>query len=237
MMAPAPGPQATPTQAEERGAALALLPIAATLDYYALPASLQAQPLVQFAPQIVAYLVFGLWATCNRDIVSRLGLGKGNIRNGLRWGLLTGLLLGGLNTFVILSAYPHLGYDISFLKTTPHARLPLLVMVPWFICSIAFIVELNFRGFLLGRLAALESGLWRSGLAQRLSPLALITSALIFAFDPFMVNTFQHLHWIALWDGLIWGIMWWKTKNLYATIVAHAVEVTVMYLAVRTALS
>jgi len=236
MTAPEPGLRATPTQAKERGAALALLPAAATLSFYALPASLQEQTLVQFVPQILAYLALGLWAMYNRDIVSRLGLEKGNIRDGLRWGLLTGLLLGCLNTFVILSTYPHLGYDISFLKTTPHGRLPLLVMAPWFICGIALFVELNFRGFLLGRLAALESGLWRCGLAQRLSPLALITCALIFAFDPFIVNTFQHLHWIALWDGLIWGIIWLCTRNLYITIVAHAVEVIMMYSAVRTAI-
>jgi membrane protease YdiL (CAAX protease family) len=236
MMAPEPGPHATPAQAKERGAALALLPTAATLDFYALPASLQEQTLVQFAPQILAYLALGLWATHNRGIVSRLGLEKWKVRDGLRWGLLTGLLLGCLNTFVILSAYPHLGYDISFLKTTPHGRLPLMVMAPWFICGIALFVELNFRGFLLGRLAALESGLWRSGLPQRLSPLAVITCALLFAFDPFMVNTFQHLHWIALWDGLIWGVIWLRTRNLYITIVAHAVEVIVMYSAVRTAI-
>ena len=235
-MGPEPGPHATPAQAKERGAALALLPTAATLDFYALPASLQEQTLVQFAPQILAYLALGLWATHNCDIVSRLGLEKWKVRDGLRWGLLTGLLLGCLNTFVILSAYPHLGYDISFLKATPHGRLPLLVMAPWFICGIALFVELNFRGFLLGRLAALESRLWRSGLAQRLSPLALITCALIFAFDPFMVNTFQHIHWIALWDGLIWGVIWLRTRNLYITIVAHAVEVIVMYSAVRTAI-
>jgi len=236
MMAPEPGPHATSAQAEERGAALALLPIAATLGFYVLPASLQVQTLVQFAPQTIAYFALGFWATHNRDIVSRLGLEKGDARDALRWGLLTGLLLGCLNTFVILSAYPHLGYDISFLKTTPHGRLPPLVMAPWFICGIALFVELNFRGFLLGRLAALESGLWRSGLAQRLSPLALITCALTFAFDPFMVNTFQHLHWIALWDGLIWGIIYLRTRNLYITIVAHTVEVIVMYSAVRTAI-
>jgi len=236
MMAPEPGPHTTPAQAEEWGAALALLPIAATLGFYALPASLQEQTLVQFAPQILAYLALGLWATHNRGIVSRLGLEKWKVRDGLRWGLLTGLLLGCLNTFVILSAYPHLGYDISFLKTTPHGRLPLMVMAPWFICGIALFVELNFRGFLLGRLAALESGLWRSGLPQRLSPLAVITCALLFAFDPFMVNTFQHLHWIALWDGLIWGIIWLRTRNLCITIVAHAVEVIVMYSAVRMAI-
>ena len=236
MMAPEPGPHTTPAQAEEWGAALALLPIAATLGFYDLPASLQEQTLVLFAPQILSYLALSFWAAHNRNIVSRLGLEKGNVRDGLRWGLLTGLLLGCLNTFVILSAYPHLGYDISFLKTTPHGRLPLLVMVPWFICGVALFVELNFRGFLLGRLAALESRLWRSGFAQRLSPLALITCALTFAFDPFMVNTFQHLHWIALWDGLIWGIIWLRTRNLCITIVAHAVEVIVMYSAVRMAI-
>jgi len=109
-------------------------------------------------------------------------------------------------------------------------------MVPWFICGIAIFVELNFRGFLLGRLAALESGLRKAGITQRLSPFALITCALLFAFDPFMVNTFQYLHWIALWDGLIWGIIWLRTYNLYITIVAHAAEVTIMYLAVRAVL-
>ena len=236
MPAPEPGLHETPTQAKEWGAALVLLPIVTTLGFYALPTLLQEQPLVQFAPQIVAYLALGFWARHNHDFVSRLGLARRNVRDGIRWGLLTGLLLGCLNTFVILFAYPHLGYDIDFLKTTLHGRLPLLVMVPWFICGIAFFVELNFRGFLLGRLAALESELWRPGVAQRLSPLALIASSLIFAFDPFMVNTFQHLHWIAVWDGLIWGIIYLRTRNLYITIVAHAVEVIAMYSAVRTAI-
>ncbi len=236
-MAPEPNPPVPPAQAKEWGAALALLPIAATLAFYALPTSLQKQTLVLFAPQIAAYLALSFWAAHNRDVISRLGLEKGNLRNGLRWGLPTGLMLGYMNTFVLLSAYPHLGYDISFLKTTPHGRLPLMAMVPWFICGIAFLIELNFRGFLLGRLSALESGLWRSGFAQRFSPLALTTSALIFAFDPFMVNTFQHLHWIAVWDGLIWGAIYLRTRNLYITIVAHAVEVMVMYSAVRFALS
>ena len=237
MTAPESGPHVIPTQTKEWGAALAVLPITATLGFYALPASLQEQTAVLFAPQIVAYLAFGLWAARNGNIVSGLGLEKRTFRDGVRWGLLTGLLLGCLNTFAILFVYPHLGYDIDFLKITPHGRLPFLVMVPWFICVIAFFVELNFRGFLLGRLAALESRLWRSGVVQRFSPLALIASALIFAFDPFMVNTFQDLHWIAVWDGLIWGAIWLRTRNLYITIVAHAVEVIVMYSSVKFALS
>jgi hypothetical protein len=172
MTSPEPGLHKTPTQAKEWGAGLGLFPIVATLIYYALPAQLQEQPLAQFAPQIVAYFALGFWAMHNHKFVSRLGLAKEKVRDGLRWGVLTGLLLGCLNTFVILSVYPHLGYDINFLKTTLHGRLPLLIMLPWFICGIALFVELNFRGFLLGRLAALELELWRSELAQRHSPLA-----------------------------------------------------------------
>src|SRR5262245_15135035 len=231
-----PDSHATSAQAEERGAVLALLPTASTLAFYSLPPAIQAQTLIQFVPQVLAYLALGLWATRNHDIVSRLGMAKGNVRDGLRWGLLTGLLLGCLNTFVILSVYPHLGYDINFLKTTLHGRLPFLVMLPWFICGIALFVELNFRGFLLGRLAALESEIWRSELAKLHSPLSLIASSLIFAFNPYMVNTFEYLHWIAVWDGLIWGFIYMRTRNLYITIVAHAVEVMAMYSAVRAAI-
>jgi len=218
------------------GAALALLPIGATFGYYGLPASLKAQLLVQFIPQFLAYVGLSLWATRASDVAVRLGLERRTVRNGVQWGILTGLLLGGLNTFVILSVYPSLGYDITFLKQTPHGRLPVLLMVPWLICGIALFIELNFRGFLLGRLADLESH-WR-GTDSRKRPalLALAVSSLTFAFDPFMVNTFQHLHWIALWDGLIWGTIWLRTRNLWMTIVAHAVEVIVMYSAVRAAI-
>ena len=236
MTEPEPGPHATPTQAEERGAALALFPIAATLDFYALPVSLQEQTLVQFLPQIIAYVSFSLWAMLNQTIAPRMGLCPYGLRAGLRWGLLTGLLLGGFNTLIMLRVVPHMGYDITFLKATPHAQLPVILMIPWFICGIALFVEVNFRGFILGRL--LEWG--RQLLGPAFSPLAgtiaVGISAITFAFDPFMVNTFQYLHWIALWDGLIWGIIWLKTKNLYATIVAHAVEVLVMYCALRSSL-
>jgi hypothetical protein len=87
MTSPEPGPRATSAQAEERGAALALLPAASTLAYYTLPPAIQAQTLIQFLPQILAYLALGLWAMRNRDIVSRLGLAKENVGDGLRCGL------------------------------------------------------------------------------------------------------------------------------------------------------
>jgi membrane protease YdiL (CAAX protease family) len=220
----------------EWGPGLALLPIAATLVYYVLPASLQAQTAVQFAPQLLAYAALFLWASRNPAPWPRLGLMRGTIRDGLRWGMVTGLLLGALNTCVILAVFPFLGYDITFLRQTPHGLLPLYVMVPWMIAVIAFFVEMNFRGFILGRLAALESCLWNSGADSRFRPLALLTTSLLFAFDPFMVHTFQHLHWIAVWDGLIWGAIRLRTGNLYSTIMAHAVEVLIMYSAVRMAL-
>lgn len=233
----ATGPdQPAPSQVVTMGAALPLLPIGATFGYYGLPASLREDLFVQFVPQLLAYAALSLWASHTSQVSFQLGLEKEKVWDGLRWGVVTGLLLGSLNTFVILAAYPSLGYDITFLKQTPHGRLPVLVMVPWFICGITLFVELNFRGFLLGRLVELESH-WRgSHPSQRLSPLALTASTLTFAFDPFLVNTFRYLHWIALWDGLVWGIIWLKTRNLWMTIVAHALEVIIMYSAVRIAI-
>jgi membrane protease YdiL (CAAX protease family) len=231
-----PGRLGISVQATERGALLALLPIAATIDYYALPDSLQEQVLIQFAPQLIGYLALVLWAVHNDCVPRRLGLERERWNRGAKVGAVTGLLLGCLNSLVILLVLPWLGWDITFLTQTPHARVPVMVMVPWCIAVIAIAVEINFRGFLLGRLAALESDLWPQPALKQLSPAALLTSALVFATDPFMVNTFKQLHWIALWDGLIWAVLWIRTRNLFATIVAHAIEVIIVYSAVRTVL-
>jgi membrane protease YdiL (CAAX protease family) len=79
-------------------------------------------------------------------------------------------------------------------------------------------VEINFRGFILGRLESV------------LGPVpAIVLSALVFSFDPFMTATFHELHWIALWDGIVWGTLTWRLGSLWPAIVAHAVEVIVMY--------
>lgn len=236
MPTPEPNGLATTVQANERRTPLALLPIAATAAFYMLPASWQEHTLVQFAPQLLAYLALALWAMHNRPLLPLLGLHPRGWKPGLRWGLVTGLGLGCLNTVLILNAMPAMGFDIAFLKNTPHARIPLAIMLPWFILCIAVFVEINFRGFLLGRLASLESRFFSRPLTPYPSPLALFLSALTFSFDPFMVATFQHLHWIGIWDGLVWGAIRLQTNNLYIPIVAHAVEVMVMYSAVRAAL-
>jgi hypothetical protein len=115
-------------------------------------------------------------------------------------------------------------------------------MVPWFIIVIAMAVELNFRGFLLGRLLvffdeALQTGPPSATRIRMNFFLPLSISALTFSFDPFMVTTFRHLHWIALWDGLVWGWLWMRMHNLYAVMTAHAVEVAIVYLIIRGVLA
>lgn len=186
------------------------------------------------------YLVLGLWATRNSDSLKGLGLFPHGQLLGIQWGVLTGLLLGVFNTFVILWVVPRLGGDILFLKETPHANMPTLVMVPWGILIIAMGVELNFRGFLLGRLEVLFHQSFRGVTPQSLNTgtvVAVVISAIVFAFDPFMVMTFQHLHWIAVWDGLIWGWIFVRMRNLAVVIVAHAVEVVILYSCIKTALT
>ncbi|MGC3973570.1 MAG: hypothetical protein QM771_04205 [Nitrospira sp.] len=217
---------AYPIQRNERGAALALLPLTATFLYYASPHALQQQILYQFFPQFCAYAAFLTWSRINGATATRLGLTRSLIPQGLRWGIATGLALGTVNVLVILYLLPWLGADYRFLADTPHAKIPLFLMLPWFILFIASMVELNFRGFVLGRLLGL-------GLP---AALAVPLSALLFAFDPFLMATFQHLHWIAVWDGLVWGSLWVAFRNLYVTIVAHAVEVILLYSVMRMVL-
>lgn len=225
----------------ERLAWLAWIPMLATGSYYVLPEGLQEHLLVQFVPQLLGYLCLFLWWTSNDCVIERLGLATKQLLGGLRWGSLTGGGLGAWNLCVILLGIPWLGGEIDFLKETPHAQMPLWAMVPWTILMIACLVELNFRGFLLGRLAiVLQTCRWaheeNEQKASTRVVLAIGLSALTFAFDPFMVATFRHLHWIAVWDGLIWGWIYMRTRNLYTVIIAHAVEVVVLYLGVRAVL-
>jgi hypothetical protein len=231
------------TRHGEKAAGLALLPPLATIGFYLLPSHWQSQLVVQWIPQLIAYLALGFWAFHNVGLRSKLGLESDKIRPGLGWGAITGIILGCVNTGVILYLVPAIGEDIDFLRHTPHAHIPVWIMIPWFILIIATAVELNFRGFLLGRLLVLFSPIRKKMKASSPHVLLLATllplgiSAFTFSFDPFMVSTFRHLHWIAVWDGLIWGWMWIRMNNLYAVITAHAMEVIIVFLLVREALA
>jgi membrane protease YdiL (CAAX protease family) len=216
-MAPAP------TSSSEKFAWLALLPILATCLYYALPASLQRNLWITFSPQLLAYVALLLWVFSNPGWRTALRLDINGIRSNLKWGVLVGVALGAVNLSLILQVIPVLGGDITFLRQTPHAQAPMWVMFPVGIAVIGTLVELNFRGFQLGRLLVL----FGDPPAGRIA--ALVMSALVFSYDPFMVCVFQHLHWIALWDGLVWGILLLRTGNLYATMAAHVVEVWILY--------
>ncbi len=221
----------------ERSAWLAWLPIGATALFYALPSDFQSHRAIQFLPQVLAYVALAVWSTCNTSLTARLGLQPSRVGQGLRWGLATGLILGSLNVAVILWIVPALGQGITFLRDTPHARIPAAVMLPWSIAAIAVFVEVNFRGFLLGRLLVLAERMAPALPPPLASGLAVAFIALTFSFDPFLVVTFQHLHWIAVWDGIVWGMLWLYLRNLYAPIVAHAVEVMVVYSIVRAVLA
>jgi len=224
----------------EQWPSLALLPIAGTIIFYLLPHSFQEFTMAQFMPQILAYIGLGIWASTNQNLTMRLGIQATKVWTGLQWGCVVGLLLGIGNAFIILDIVPTLGKDITFLAETPHAQVPIVLMIPWIITMIAVLVEFNFRGFLLGRLMTLIQHLLRPSGNHSINfnhTMAIFLSALIFAFDPFMVSTFQHLHWIAVWDGIIWGWMWIRLRNLYAVMAAHAIEVMVLYLWIKDALT
>ncbi len=223
----------------ERATWLALIPIGLTAGFYILPVPARQNLFLQFVPQLAAYGVLIIWWKANGDALPALGLSRGVLKQGVGWGIATGGILGAVNSTVILWLVPGIGGDVLFLADTPHARLPVLVMIPWFTILIAIGVELNFRGFLLGRLECLCCR-WLP--ATRVSGLrlgaivAMLTSALVFAFDPFMVMTFRHLHWIAVWDGLIWAVLFVRWRNLVTVIVAHALEVMILYLSVKAVL-
>jgi hypothetical protein len=207
----------------ERDAWLVCLPLVATAVYYNLPTSARANSWLIFGPQIVGYAALAMWMLRNQRPWTLLGLNLATIPTGLRQGSIVGVALGTANLLIILWVIPALGGDIDFLRDTPHARAPFWIMFPFGIAIIGILVELNFRGFQLGRLATL---LGPSRLGQIA---AVMLSAVSFAWDPFMAHVFRSLHWIALWDGLVWGFLLLRSRSLYATIAAHTIEVLILY--------
>ena len=204
-----------------------VVPLSATALYYFLPHPLRENPAMVFAPQIAAYAMLAIWLLQNRACRQRLRLEPQSLLTELKWGVAVGLLMGAINLTSILVLIPGLGGDITFLRETPHAQAPLWLMFPFGIAAIGILVELNFRGFQMGRLLALF------GSSPAAQAAAVTISAFAFAWDPFMVHVFRSLHWIALADGLIWGILLLRTQSLYATMAAHAVEVWILYAGIK----
>ena len=97
----------------ERVAWLAFLPIVVTGGFYVLPLNWQSQVLIQFIPQISAYLALGLWAFHNTNRISKLGLEPHKVGLGLQWGTITGILLGVTNSILIIFLIPTFGGSID----------------------------------------------------------------------------------------------------------------------------
>ena len=233
-------------KSEERMSWVIGLPLLVAGLFYVLPDDVQQSRLLQFAPQASAYVALVFWVRGNVnvkelfDAQGMLGLRLTGLDRSVSWGCATGVLLGTINTCVILFGVPAIGEDMTFLRETPHAAMPTWFMVPWGILGIAAFVELNFRAFLLGRLEVIFCRSLRVLYGENVaggSVLAILGSALVFAFDPFLVMTFRHLHWIAVWDGLIWGWLWVRLRSVYAVIVAHTIEVIIMYLSIKTVMT
>jgi len=207
----------------EHGAWLVAVPLLASTLYYALPGDLRENIWLILSPQLAAYGMLAIWLVQNRNPWTRLRLEPSLLLAALRWGGLTGLALGLINLTVLLWVIPGLGGNLSFLRETPHAQAALWLMFPFGIGAIAILVELNFRGFQMGRLLALF------GSSRTAQGCAIIVSAFAFAWDPFMVHVFRSLHWMAFTDGVVWGVLLLRTRSLYATIAAHVVEVWILY--------
>ncbi|MBI3994970.1 MAG: CPBP family intramembrane metalloprotease [Nitrospirae bacterium] len=207
----------------ERWSGLAILPAVLSLGYsFGSPVS-SGSLWTAVIPQWVAYVCLAVWCAANDGCRERLFIGTRNLKRGFWIGMAVGLITGLLNLWIIVGLTPWLGYGFDFLRDTPHAKMPFAVMAPWGIVLIAIFVELNFRGFLLGRLSVLLGDKPYGPAA------AVVLSALVFSFDPFMVTVFRGYHWLAFTDGLIWGGLLIATRNLISTITAHAVEVILVY--------
>jgi membrane protease YdiL (CAAX protease family) len=211
----------------ERWNGLAIVPVVLTFTYPFWPPFPSDSLWPTLIPQFAAYACLAVWSVVNDHRSDRLFLVSHNLKKSLLLGGFVGFLTGLLNLWVIVNLTPWLGYRFEFLRDTPHARMPFAVMVPWGIVLIAVFVEINFRGFLLGR--------FQTMFGDRVygSAMAVLISALVFSWDPFLVTVFRGYHWLALTDGLIWGGLLLWTRNLSSTIAAHAVEVILVYTVLR----
>jgi membrane protease YdiL (CAAX protease family) len=204
--------------------ALYLSPVGAHLiGWGALPGPARWQSWgLQLLPLAVAIAVTVRWLAANRWDWTNLGLRPMS----LRWmagAALVGLTLAVVNTTVMSVVVPAWGGSYGVLYDSPHAQAVWWVMLFAIVPAVAVVVEVCFRGFLLGRLLVwLPAGGWgRWG--------AILVAAWLFAWDPFLVFSFREFHWLGLTDGIVWGYLFVRSGSLLAPMLAHGVEVGLLY--------
>lgn len=177
---------------------------------------------VQLLPLVVAGVVAVWWLAVNGWDWPNLGLRRLPAR-WLAGGAAVGITMAVVNTVVITILVPMWGGGYSVLYDSPHAQAAWWVMLFVVVPLVAVMVEVCFRGLLLGRLLVwLPAGGWgRWG--------AILTAAWFFTWDPFLVFSFGEFHWLGLTDGVIWGYLFLRSGSLLAPMVAHGVEVGLLY--------
>lgn len=199
---------------------LVFIPILANIIFYLYPAE-KANTISLFFPQILSYLMMILWSRINRKSNIRINLT--NYKASIIYGVAAGLITGGMNLFFILKVTGWLGQDYEFLRETPHAKTPFLLMMPFGIILISALVETNFRGFIMNRFLTIF-GNSSGGIYA-----AIAISSIVFATDPFMLYYFKLFAWLALFDGIIWGYLFYRTGSIFGPISAHSVCVVIVY--------
>lgn len=199
---------------------LVFIPIIANILYYIFPEK-QTNMILLFLPQLLSYIMMAFWSWINGGKCPMINLH--NYKLPLIYGVLAGLFTGITNLFFILKITGWLGQGYEFLRETPHARISPFLMMPLGIILISAFVEINFRGFIMDRLLSIF------GKARAGAYAAIILSAIIFSYDPFMLHYFKIFHWLALFDGIIWGYLFYRTGNILNPIISHSICVIIVY--------
>lgn len=204
----------------ERSNWLVFIPIAANIIYYLLPIK-TTNIILLFSPQLISYLMMISWAWINGR--TGIKISWHNYKGFFGYGVIAGLFTGITNLFFILKVTEWLGLSYELLRETPHARIPPLLMMPLGIILISAFVEVNFRGFIMNRLLSVL------GKGRRGAYSAIALSAIVFSHDPFMLHFFRLFHWLALFDGVIWGYLFYRTGDILGPITAHSICVMIVY--------
>lgn len=199
---------------------LVFIPVAANILYYLFPAK-ETSLFLLFTPQLLSYSLITSWLWINGRTGVRISWH--NYKEPFRYGVIAGLFTGITNLFFIIKISGWLGQSYEFLRETPHAKIPSFLMMPLGIILVSAFVEINFRGFILNKLLAVF------GNGKKGAYLAIALSAIVFSYDPFMLHYFKLYHWLALFDGIIWGYLFYRTGSILGPIAAHSICVIIVY--------